>query len=68
LQPVRDGEQTIMKKMLARFVSDDQGQDLIEYAFLAVFIALVVTVALGTLGGNLNSKFDAIGQQVSSGS
>ena len=57
-----------MKKMLARFVGDDQGQDLIEYAFLAVFIALVVTVALGTLGGNLNSKFDAIGQQVSSGS
>jgi len=57
-----------MKKMLARFVSDDQGQDLIEYAFLAVFIALVVTVALGTLGSNLNSKFDAIGQQVASGS
>jgi len=57
-----------MKSFFARFIQDDHGQDLIEYAFLAVFIALVVTVALGTLGGNLNSKFDSIAQQVSSGS
>ena len=29
-----------MKQWIARFVRDEQGQDLIEYAFLAVFIAL----------------------------
>lgn len=57
-----------MKNFLARFIREDHGQDLIEYAFLAVFIALVVTVALGTLGGNLNTKFDSIATQVSSGS
>lgn len=57
-----------MKSLFLRFVREDEGQDLIEYAFLAVFIALVVTVALGTLGSNLNSKFDSIASQVSSGS
>ena len=39
-----------MKDMLVRFVREEEGQDLIEYAFLAVFIALVVTIALGALG------------------
>ncbi|MEO7193055.1 MAG: Flp family type IVb pilin [Vicinamibacterales bacterium] len=57
-----------MKRLFTRFIHEDEGQDLIEYAFLAVFIALVVTVALGTLGSNLNTKFDAIASQVSSGS
>jgi len=57
-----------MKSLLKRFVREEEGQDLIEYAFLAVFIALVVTVALNFLGTQLNTKFNAIGQQVSSGS
>ena len=57
-----------MKNFIAGFVREEEGQDLIEYAFLAVFIALVVTVALGTLGTNLNTKFDSIAQQVASGS
>ena len=57
-----------MKNFIARFIQEDHGQDLIEYAFLAVFIALVVTVALGTLGTNINIKFDSIATQVSSGS
>jgi pilus assembly protein Flp/PilA len=57
-----------MKNFIARFVREDEGQDLIEYAFLAVFIALVVTVALTNLGTNLNSKFQSIATQVQSGS
>ena len=57
-----------MKNFVARFVREEEGQDLIEYAFLAVFIALVVTVALTNLGTNLNTKFDSIATQVSSGS
>jgi pilus assembly protein Flp/PilA len=57
-----------MKNLFARFIREDEGQDLIEYAFLAVFIALVVTVALGALGTALNTKFQSIATQVSSGS
>jgi pilus assembly protein Flp/PilA len=58
----------IMKNFLKRFVREDEGQDLIEYAFLAVFIALVVTVALGHLGSTLNTKFQSIATSVNSGS
>jgi len=57
-----------MKNFFARFIREDEGQDLIEYAFLAVFIALVVTAGLGTLGSSLNTKFDSIASQVASGS
>jgi pilus assembly protein Flp/PilA len=57
-----------VKTLIARFIRHEEGQDLIEYAFLAVFIALVVTVALTNLGTNLNSKFDSIATQVASGS
>ncbi|HUR20818.1 MAG TPA: hypothetical protein VMZ90_08435, partial [Vicinamibacterales bacterium] len=37
----------MMKSVFARFIREEQGQDLIEYAFLAVFIGLAVT--LGTI-------------------
>ncbi len=57
-----------MKNFFARFIREDEGQDLIEYAFLAVFIALVVTVALTAVGTQLSTKFDSISTAVSSGS
>jgi pilus assembly protein Flp/PilA len=57
-----------MKNFIGRFVREEQGQDLIEYAFLAVFIALVVTAALTTVGTALSTKFTDIGTQVSTGS
>jgi len=53
-----------MKQLIARFIREDQGQDLIEYAFLAVFIALVVTAALTILGTSLNTAFSNIEGQV----
>ena len=55
-----------MLKVIARFIREEQGQDLIEYAFLAVFIALVVTAALTILGTSLNTAFSNIEEQVSS--
>ena len=57
-----------MKNAFVRFIGEEEGQDLIEYAFLAVFIALVVTVALQTVGSALSTKFTTIGTQVSSAS
>jgi Flp pilus assembly pilin Flp len=38
-----------------------------QYAFLAVLVALVVTVALGTVGSNLNSTFDRVTTQFAQG-
>ena len=55
-----------MKNLFARFIREDEGQDLIEYAFLAVFIALVVAIGLQSLGTTLNTKFGDIATQVAS--
>jgi Flp pilus assembly pilin Flp len=57
-----------MKSLFARFINEDQGQDLIEYAFLAVFIGLAVTLGLQAVATGVNSQMSNIGSQVSSGS
>jgi Flp pilus assembly pilin Flp len=48
-----------MSNLFVRFVRDDSGQDLVEYAFLIVFIALVAAVGLDLLGVNLLNLFNA---------
>jgi Flp pilus assembly pilin Flp len=53
-----------MVQMLARFIVDDQGQDLIEYAFLAIFIALAVVVGLQAVADGINSGMSNIGSEV----
>lgn len=58
----------IMRSLISRFVREDQGQDLIEYAFLAVFIALAVVVGLQAVATGVNTQMTNIGTQVSSGS
>ncbi len=57
-----------MEKLLARFVREEEGQDLVEYTFLIVFIALVVAVGLNAFGVNLrlfyNNLSTAVGPAV----
>ena len=57
--------ESIMKNLFKRFVKDEQGQDLIEYAFLAVFIALVVTAGLSAVANGINTQMTNISNQVS---
>jgi Flp pilus assembly pilin Flp len=57
-----------MLSLARRFLDEDSGQDLIEYAFLAVFIALAVSTSLSTVGCQLNSRFTGIGNSIGSGS
>lgn len=54
-----------MKSVFVRFVREESGQDLIEYAMLATLIALVVGVAAGALGTNLSTWYDNMGTKVS---
>jgi Flp pilus assembly pilin Flp len=49
-----------MSNVLVRFVRDDSGQDLVEYSFLIVFIALVATVGLAALGVSINDFYNTI--------
>jgi Flp pilus assembly pilin Flp len=57
-----------MKNLIARFVREEAGQDLIEYAFLAVFIGLAVTLGLQAVATGVNTQMSNIGSQVTSGS
>ena len=46
-----------MLEMIKRFVQEEEGQDLVEYALLLVFIALIVIAALPNLGKTVSNVF-----------
>ena len=48
---------TTMIDILKRLISDEEGQDLVEYALLLVFIALAAIAVLPTLGEAVNNVF-----------
>jgi pilus assembly protein Flp/PilA len=55
-----------MKNLIRRFVCEDQGQDLIEYALLAGFISLVAVTAITNVGTGVNGVYNNINSQVAS--
>ncbi|MGH7725418.1 MAG: Flp family type IVb pilin [Candidatus Eiseniibacteriota bacterium] len=52
-----------MFRRLGSFVSDETGQDLIEYALLAAFIAIVSILALTSLGLKVKSFYELVGSK-----
>jgi pilus assembly protein Flp/PilA len=44
--------------MIQRFLSDDGGQGLMEYALIIALVAIVVMAALNALGGKSNNSID----------
>ena len=53
-----------MKALVARFVRDDQGQDLIEYALLGSFVSLAAYLGANFLGTELNQWYNSVGNAV----
>ena len=53
-----------MKNLIARFVRETEGQDLIEYALLAALIALATTGAMTLLSSSISTEFNNIGGSV----
>jgi pilus assembly protein Flp/PilA len=53
-----------MKTLFKRFVREEAGQDLIEYALLAGFISLVAVVAITNVGTGVNKVYGNIQSQV----
>lgn len=49
-----------------RFIKDDEGADLIEYALLAGLLAMACFVALSSVGTNLTTLFSGIATKVAS--
>ncbi len=53
-----------MKDLMKRFVREEEGQDLIEYALLIVAIALVVMLVLPQVGAAVSAVFTNIVTQL----
>ena len=49
-----------LKLALNNFVSDESGQDLIEYALIASLLGLAAVATLGTLAGSIKTVFTNI--------
>jgi len=46
------------------FINDEEGQDLVEYALLLGFIAIIAVASVTILGTKVNSYFSTIGSKL----
>jgi pilus assembly protein Flp/PilA len=52
--------------LISRFRRDERGISSIEYAIMAVFVALAIIVGATSLGSKINAALDGVGQDVAS--
>jgi Flp pilus assembly pilin Flp len=57
-----------MMELMKRFVKQEEGQDLVEYALLLVFLALAAIAVLPTLGKAVNNVFSQSASSLTTGS
>lgn len=50
---------------LMSLVSDERGQDLVEYALIVALIALAATAGMNTLASAINNTFSSLGTTIS---
>ena len=50
-----------MKEMIKRLWSEEEGQDLIEYALLVALVALAATAGMNALATAINTEFISLG-------
>jgi pilus assembly protein Flp/PilA len=55
-----------MKNLICRFIHEDEGQDLVEYALLITFIALACIIGMQQLGTAINNKYTSISTSLAS--
>ena len=53
-----------MKSLFVRFVREDEGQDLIEYAILGTVIALTVYTGAEAAAKSLSDWYTALGKHI----
>jgi pilus assembly protein Flp/PilA len=51
-------------RLLSQLANDESGQDLIEYALLSAFVALVCVAGATSLGVALNNWYGTVGASV----
>jgi Flp pilus assembly pilin Flp len=60
----RSLEESHMKNLIARFVREEKGQDLIEYALVATFVSLAAVAGATILGGELDTWYTDMGAAI----
>ena len=53
-----------MKELLRSLWSDDQGQDIAEYAVMLAVILVIVVGTIRLIGSNANSVFSEVGSSI----
>lgn len=53
-----------MKDFMNWFTEEESGQGMVEYGLILALIAVVVIVALTTIGTNIKGKFEQIGKEL----
>jgi len=53
-----------MKQLMANLMSEDSGQDLIEYALVAALVGLGAVTAMTGLKNSISNTFNGIGTQL----
>ena len=51
---------TTLRNLCSRFVGEDEGQDLIEYALLAALISVVAVLAISAVGAKVTTNYENI--------
>jgi pilus assembly protein Flp/PilA len=55
-----------MKQLMKKFVSDESGQDLIEYALVAALVGLGSVASMSSLASSIANTFNGIGNALTS--
>lgn len=56
----RAAMECLMRRLIARFLADEQGATAIEYALLGAGISLAIIVAVQSIGPVLSGKFTSV--------
>jgi pilus assembly protein Flp/PilA len=56
----RKSQETDMNNLMARFVREEEGQDIIEYALLAAFISIAAYAFLQSIGANVKTIYQNV--------
>ena len=55
-----------MKQLLKKLMTEDSGQDLIEYALVAALVGLGAVASITALKNSISNTFNSIGSQLAS--
>jgi pilus assembly protein Flp/PilA len=59
-KPRDPGQEVVVRRLIARFLSDQSGATAIEYCLIACGIALAIIVAVQAIGPTLATKFTSV--------